>query len=441
MGTGVKPRKSSVEKRKILVFGFDRRGYKFAGPKERKHFVLHFEPFNTDHRFDDYDGVILFKGAFEKIGEEEDWSGTHYSVAHDQLALTQRHMELTRLLRRGGFACFLVDTIFVDSTWDSDAVSMDTSSTDLAKVVLNDFFLNRENFSNPEPSPDCIRPEFSAFMEKYGFAYSYYQTYNKNVEAIITPICKSSSRLTGFALGDSIFFVPCHAPKPAHVEDFVTALAEALIECRAKLAFEIPPWLQELKFPIEKQLLEEEKGIQARLAVIRSSLDVYDRYKACLSQDGERLVRSVSTLLTSGFGFQIEHPDEYLEDLSILDSDSKPDVLVEIKGTSRGVKREYINQADSHRERRNLPEDFPTVLIINTHAKESTQLADKDRPIPDEQIKHAVKMRVLVLRTLDLVRLFAQKESGTLDPAALLKTLKTESGWLKASESGFEIVR
>jgi len=435
--------KNRDKKWNILAFGFERRGYEqlpgtMPGIIEDKRFVLQFERFDTDQRFEAYDGVVLFKGAFEAIHRARTWDDSSYlTVNWDRKALTQRRMELTSLLQKPGFVCFLVDSRFLDYTEEGD-----TSDSDLAKVILKDFSIYRENFSTAQPSPDGVRPEFGSFLDKYGAAYAYYTTYAaKEIEGMLFPIARTGGRLTGFALADRLFFLPCHTPKAAHLKDFLTVLANALIDCRAKLAFEIPPWLQEFRFPIERQLVAEEKSIQARLAEIRSSLDNYDQFKVCLCQDGPQLVKSVSTVLTKGFGFRLaDADDEFIEDRCILGSNLKPEVLVEIKGTTRGVKREHINQADSHRERRNLPADFPSIVIINTHAKESKQLADKDRPIANEQIVHAHKLRVLVLRTLDLVRLYAQKESGTLDSSRLLNLLKSESGWLKASESGFEIV-
>ena len=54
-----------TEKPNILVFGFERHGYQLSDKMVEKHFVLHFESFDTDHRFEEYDGVIMFKSTFK----------------------------------------------------------------------------------------------------------------------------------------------------------------------------------------------------------------------------------------------------------------------------------------------------------------------------------------------------------------------------------------
>lgn len=128
---------------------------------------------------------------------------------------------------------------------------------------------------------------------------------------------------------------------------------------------------------------------------------------------------------------KIHAADNFREDISILDANGQLAVLGEIKGKSGGVKREYINQADSHRERAKLPEDFPTLLIINTHTRNTRTLQEKDKEIPSEQVKHAVKMNVLVLRTLDLLNLLALVQKGRVTTADILELLRSNVGWLR----------
>jgi hypothetical protein len=50
---------------------------------------------------------------------------------------------------------------------------------------------------------------------------------------------------------------------------------------------------------------------------------------------------------------------------AMIQEDGLPLYVVEVKGVSGGVKREYINQVDSHRERRSLTPEVPGWLIIN----------------------------------------------------------------------------
>ena len=81
--------------------------------------------------------------------------------------------------------------------------------------------------------------------------------------------------------------------------------------------------------------------------LINDNLAKYNEYKKVLLGTGEILVESVATLLRDGFAFGIDYIDEFKEDLKIIDENGDPLVFIEVKGTNRGVKREYINQTDS----------------------------------------------------------------------------------------------
>jgi hypothetical protein len=78
-------------------------------------------------------------------------------------------------------------------------------------------------------------------------------------------------------------------------------------------------------------------------------------------------------------------------------------MLCEIKGVSRGVKREHVDQADNHRECAGLPSDFPTLLIVNTGIKSARSVEEKDQIIEPEQVRHSAQLHVLSLCTMDLL--------------------------------------
>ena len=113
--------------------------------------------------------------------------------------------------------------------------------------------------------------------------------------------------------------------------------------------------------------------------------------------------------------------------------------LVEVKGTSRGgVQREHVNQADSHRERAKLAASFPSILIINTNLKAST-LGEKDQAVASEQVQHAARNNVLILRTLDLLNLIALRLAGQIDVQRVTAILTGSAGWLVVTTGGIEL--
>jgi hypothetical protein len=126
--------------------------------------------------------------------------------------------------------------------------------------------------------------------------------------------------------------------------------------------------------------------------------------------------------------------EAFREDLT-LDSTGNIVALVEVKGVSKGVTREHVNQADSHRERNGMPPEFPSLLIINTNMKNSISLADKDQTVAPEQSQHACRNNVLILRTLDLLNLASLHMSGKLTPDEVVELLTTSRGWLKVGDT------
>src|SRR5690606_21464074 len=132
-----------------------------------------------------------------------------------------------------------------------------------------------------------------------------------------------------------------------------------------------------------------------------------DVYKSTLLLSGDDLVGSVAEVFRSGFKFEVNSNDDLREDLKLLDENGQVFCLCEIKGTNKGITREYINQADSHRERAGFNSDFPTMLIVNGNIKNSKSIEDKEQnqEVAPDQIKHAVKMNILIFRTIDLLNL------------------------------------
>ena len=122
-------------------------------------------------------------------------------------------------------------------------------------------------------------------------------------------------------------------------------------------------------------------------------------------------------------------------------SDDRTSVLIlcEIKGTNGGVKREHINQADNHREKTNRPANFPTLLIVNTGIKNARSLAEKDRTIEPEQVRHATKNGILILRTLDLLYLAVLQAAGRIEKEQIRELLLTKVGWLRVDASARSI--
>ena len=71
--------------------------------------------------------------------------------------------------------------------------------------------------------------------------------------------------------------------------------------------------------------------------------------------------------------------------------------------------------------------------------KKAKSIEDKHVRVANEQVQHAAKNNVLILRTLDLLNLVNLLLSGKLDEARYVKLLTESSGWLEASATDWTI--
>ena len=405
------------------------------GGIKHRNFRLDFKPFDTKRRFNEFDGIILFQGCFEDVRRETDWTGSGYdTLKYHKDELDKRLNETKLLLKQGGYICFILCRRFVDG--DSGR----WANTDLAKIFLNLSSFYRNDLSTRTTGIRCVRNEFNRFLEIYGACRATFENLNENIE--IKPVAMLGSKLAGMIMWDELFFVPALLPENVNerVSEFFTLLADALVATRRKLVFEVPEWADKLLFPSETSLREEKSSAIARIEEINAEIDVYRNYKKALVQGDDQLVDTVSEILDKGFGFNIDPVDEYREDLKIIDGEGVPLVFCEVKGVNRGVKREHVNQADSHRERADLSATFPTLLIINTHIKNARNLDEKDQDVPLEQVIHGKKNNVLIIRTLDLLRLLCLKLEKDIPKETILDLFRTPGGWLRVADDKWELI-
>jgi len=421
----------------ILIYGIDKKELSFTEEIKRRNFKLTFEPYGTKCRFDEFDCIILFQGIFESFSwRDSGYLGERYLACQcDKDELDKRNKELSLLLKKGGFACFLLCDKFIDSGRGSYA------STDLCKIYLNAQSFYRENFDNRYTHLDVKRPEFENFLGRYGAACSYFRNYNDGRKWRV--IAELGNQIVGFILWNSVFFVPTLIPENDKdiIEEYFISLAEALISVQKKLMFEIPSWVDSFEFSDEEGLKNENDTLMKEVEDNIEKLQEFRAFKKALISSGEVLVDSVINIFEKGFEFSLDTKDELREDLKILDDVGKPIVFVEVKGTNTSVKREHINQCDSHREQADLPLNFPSILVINTHIKNARNIDEKDQELAVEQIKHAAKNNVLILRTLDLLRLLSLKFDRDIPKNEIISLLSINSGWLKVSKDKWEVIQ
>lgn len=104
--------------------------------------VLRFEPLDTPSRFQEFDGVVLFQGTFERF-ERRTGYNSYLAHTYERNELDKRKKEAALLWERGGFLCFILVRAFIDRD-----DSKNFKGTDLAKFHLNYPSFYRKNYGD-----------------------------------------------------------------------------------------------------------------------------------------------------------------------------------------------------------------------------------------------------------------------------------------------------
>jgi hypothetical protein len=78
-------------------------------------------------------------------------------------------------------------------------------------------------------------------------------------------------------------------------------------------------------------------------------------------------------------------------------------------------------------------EGFPSLLIANTHNK-FDNLEAKDKPVPSNVIEHAVRNKLLIMRTLDLIKLLDLYQKRKIMSNEILEKITHSCGWLRVNQ-------
>lgn len=420
----------------VLVFGLERKNLPIPlEPMRKRNFSVFFERYGTARRFQEYDGVVVFQGIFEKFDLKTSYTGSYLSHVYDADELDKRKKEAALLVREGGFLCFLMTEPFIDS---DQGISF--RDTDLTKCHLNYSNFYRENFKNRIAHVTSVQDEFKRFLEQFGAASSYFKSHNNLLDLRV--LAKVQTAPVGILINRTEYFLPSLLPdpRPDVITEYFEKLVDAITSTHNKLHQSVPEWVDVFKFTEESLLLNERTDILNRISRIDQRHEQLIKFKTSLVQTGPELVTTVSDILNITLGMEVAMVEEFREDIKLIGNDGKVACVCEVKGINKGVTRESINQTDSHRERSGFPAGFPALFIANTNIKSARSITEKEQEIATEQVKHAVHMRVLVMRTIDLLGLLRLVLAGELTTEKARSLVLSNIGWLKVESDSVHVL-
>jgi hypothetical protein len=378
----------------IFAFGFDAAGFPLASDAKDSSVPGHelrYVGYHDSTNLADADGVIFMSGIFETEHVSTDYmEQRHKWFDYDEHHLALREKEIFQLLRKQGWIGVLLRRV-------ENGHSEKWARTDLAKRLLNSVF-DTVIGHHPNPHVKCKRDEFREYLERYGISETAFRRPSRNQPVQV--IADTDSGIAAAEALGSIFFLPMRSLKKDS-QQLRTALSlcvSAITMYIRRNRIYLPAWVEGLKFKTEISLQAESETIQQRLFEIERSLQDFQSYRAILTTSGDKLRELVIKVLRDYFHVNVTEQDNNIED-TIITSDSKdPMFVAEIKGVRGGLKREYVNQVDSHRERLGLTADVAGLLISNDFMEVEglTQRAVKE--FDTQHLKHATNLNLRILR-------------------------------------------
>ncbi len=419
---------------KFLAYGLPRANSDVA---RRVHsedgFDLHNEPMGAGVAFQAYDGVVVFAGAFEELVPSP---VGRVSQCVNTADLDQRERQFFTMVGQGHPFIFLLPFLP-----DPTALWSGGTTSDLFRRVTSKLDISWRSDSEPHPALQSAIPEFSEYIDKYGAGYVGMAPPRGNSSRIAV-VCGTGKAVFGLVLSDKIFFLPCAHPQThRQAVEMASASVAAAIAYRKRVSREIPEWVAEFAFNREKDMKVEAEGHRKQFESLETKVSAYQDFKAALCLQSDPLVEAIGKIMDHFFGLNLDIDDSRkVEDATLRGADGRILAVIEIKGINGNFDRKLVNQVDDHRERLGLSATVPGIAIVNTF-RSAESLGGKDQPPNSEIIEKAVQDKVLLIRTLDLLRFADLVERGRKTKEDFRNILLNESGWLKADVDNVVVVK
>lgn len=286
--------------------------------------------------------------------------------------------------------------------------------------------------------------EFVPYLSEYGFNGTSSTVPQTGTEFICAIAGSADDKLSALAVRIGrglVYIVPGNVVGGAEHE-LVNSLTSAILAHSRSLARpRSAPIVESFSFTNEAPLHVERAKWLEQIEQINSRLAEYNAIKDILFLRDDPLADRLPGWIEHHLGIRTQRHESYVEDFWLVDERGAQLAICEAKGLSDNVKREHVTQLVHHREERDLPDDFPSMLVANTFAAAETERAKDKQRIGPNECRKAVRNNVLILRTLDLVRLSDQLERGIVTTADILGLITNEIGWLKVTGDTRTVVK
>jgi hypothetical protein len=198
---------------------------------------------------------------------------------------------------------------------------------------------------------------------------------------------------------------------------------------------EYPAYLETLEVHEERTVRKRIEDLETEISSLKKSLEDSQRSRRILLMGDTDLEKETSYFLSEFLGLKAQAPEEGGEDFSLVDGDAKRWCIGKVRTIAAGnVTKEHVARLMIARMQAEMAETAPALFVANTFQAGKT-LSERDQPVPADVAKRAAEDHVVVVRVMDLVRLFQRAASGMPTGEQLAEALRAGGGWFEVDEA------
>lgn len=176
--------------------------------------------------------------------------------------------------------------------------------------------------------------------------------------------------------------------------------------------------------------------LEAEIDRLKQSLEENRKARQVLVLTGGALRDEVVRILASGLRVPTRASDQSKEGFWLAAEALNEDwAYGEVREVPAGnVTREQLARVMLNRAETGRGDDFPALLVVNTFC-DKERAEERDQPVPSDVVRRAVEDRILVIRTLDLVRLLQKDQSGFAGVVEFQDAIRNSGGWFEVNSA------
>lgn len=182
---------------------------------------------------------------------------------------------------------------------------------------------------------------------------------------------------------------------------------------------------------VRQRILE----LESELTRLKSQLEQTKQARQLLFVSGDELKTETVRFFTESLGSPAQVAADIGDFWLVAESVGEAWCFGEIFESELGnVTREHLAHVMVDRSKAGKPDDFPALMVINTFFGQRS-LAERDQSVPEDVVRRAAEDNILVVRTLDLLRLRQKEMSGFAGIKEFLESVRAGGGWYEVNDA------